>query len=209
MHPKSTPELLPEPENPNPSGLCQCGCGQPTPIATATATARRHVKGFPKPYIPGHKNGPDRTPLEDRFWAKVNKTDGCWLWTGFLGQNGYGRISRGGRYGKDDGAHRISWELHFGPIPDDMWVCHHCDNPACVRPDHLFLGRARDNVADKIRKGRSSMGHRNAGAKLTQEDVESIRHLAAAGVPQVTIAAKFGVSRSTVSAVVLRQRYQW
>ena len=94
-------------------------------------------------------------PAEDRFWAKVDKSGDCWLWTGaiFAG-NGYGQFSPA--HHVNVAAHRFSWELHNGPIPDGLLVCHHCDTPLCVRLDHLFLGTASDNMQDMIRKGRQN-----------------------------------------------------
>lgn len=89
--------------------------------------------------------------LEERFWAKVEKTDGCWLWTAALSTTGYGRIGVGKKMAY---THRLSWEMHNGPIPPGMHICHHCDNPKCVRPDHLFLGTRTDNMRDMWRKGR-------------------------------------------------------
>lgn len=93
-----------------------------------------------------------------RFWEKVRKSDGCWEWTA-------GRL--GGRYGDfmvgvgdHRSAHRYSWELHFGPIPVGMNVCHHCDNPGCVRPDHLFIGTQKDNLRDMQGKGRKAVWRR-------------------------------------------------
>lgn len=94
------------------------------------------------------------TPLAVRFWAKVEKTPTCWEWRGAT-VTGYGHISMGGVLGKIRLAHRISWEMHNGPIPDGLHVCHRCDNPKCVRPDHLFLGTDLDNAQDRDAKGRS------------------------------------------------------
>jgi hypothetical protein len=82
-----------------------------------------------------------------RFWSHVLESPACWIWTGNIGPNGYGRF--GQRY-----AHRLSYEWMRGPIPEGMFVLHHCDNPPCVRPDHLFLGTAADNSHDMVRKGR-------------------------------------------------------
>jgi hypothetical protein len=93
--------------------------------------------------------------VEERFWAKVCKwPGGCWEWKGQIGHGGYGRLFAGGRSRESKPAHRVSWELHYGPIPPDLFVCHHCDNPKCVRPSHLFIGTAADNVHDSMAKGR-------------------------------------------------------
>ncbi|MGJ0510229.1 MAG: HNH endonuclease signature motif containing protein [Methylocystis sp.] len=107
--------------------------------------------------------GPDRRPRrrkptrspEVRFWEKVIRGDGCWEWTAAKSVRGYGTF--GLRKGKMVPAHRMSWELTYGKIPDGLIVCHHCDNPECVRPDHLFLGTYSDNTQDMIRKGRGGI----------------------------------------------------
>ena len=97
------------------------------------------------------------TPLVERFWSKVKKTKTCWLWTGCtfkkLSCNSYGYIGRGGKYGATVLAHRLSYELHYGP-PGKMQVQHKCDNPLCVRPSHLKLGTAQDNSNDMKRRNR-------------------------------------------------------
>src|SRR5258708_5631071 len=110
-----------------------------------------------------------RRPEAERFWEKVRKTQSCWLWTG-AHKNGrwpYGVLGGPG----DDSprlAHRVSWELHHGPIPAGMNVLHKCDNPPCVRPAHLFLGTFADNTADMVKKGRAK-GGRPIGTKLSPE----------------------------------------
>jgi hypothetical protein len=88
---------------------------------------------------------------EARFWKKVNKTSTCWEWTAYKLFNGYGRFSING---KTDYAHRISWQFATGKYPKGKQVLHTCDNPACVKPDHLFLGTLKDNMVDRNKKGR-------------------------------------------------------
>jgi HNH endonuclease len=93
----------------------------------------------------------------DRFWDKVEKTPTCWIWTGGTARFGHG-LRREDKHLRFAVASRFSWELHFGPVPDGLCVLHHCDNPPCVRPDHLFLGTKADNTADMMAKGRHRHG---------------------------------------------------
>lgn len=97
---------------------------------------------------------PRWSPFEPYFWSLVKKTDGCWIWTGGLDGHGYGRVWREGRR---QGSHRVSFQLTNGRIPDGMYVCHHCDNPICVNPGHLFLGTHSDNMRDCTNKGRNKL----------------------------------------------------
>src|SRR5690242_13637610 len=109
-----------------------------------------------------------RTPALQRFWSRVTKTDTCWLWTGFITKDGYGRFR--GNDGRKTLAHRYSWELHVGPIPDGrVLVLHTCDNPPCVNPSHLFLGDDAANCFDRDTKWR--LDH-----KLTEFEIHQIRH---------------------------------
>lgn len=160
--------------------------------------------------LPGRpKEGPrPQAPLADRFWAKVTKGPGCWLWTGCTSRGGYGYLSRGGRGGGNERAHRISWEINYGPIPAGQIVLHRCDTPSCVRPDHLRLGTQADNVADMIEKGRgkpwgpgnqsSQRGETHWKAKLTDEQVAEIRSLRGK-MSQKAIGLRFGISQAHVS----------
>lgn len=114
------------------------------------------------------------TPSQvERFWAKVQKSDGCWTWTGAIHKSrGYGQFGYGGF---NMFAHRASWMINRGVIPADMWVLHHCDNPVCVRPDHLFLGSNQDNYDDRDAKNRVRHGSRHPRAKLTEALVIELR----------------------------------
>ncbi len=99
--------------------------------------------------------------VTDRFWSKVVKTDSCWKWTGCK-KDGYGRINRGARGLGSDYAHRVSWLMHNGAIPEGLCVLHRCDNPECTNPGHLFLGTKKDNSRDMISKKRGA-GHFTSG----------------------------------------------
>jgi len=119
-------------------------------------------------------------PIADRFWAKVDKSiaSGCWEWQSSIRGNGYGafftHLIEEGR--KCYGAHRYSWMLAHGPIPDGLWVLHKCDNRICVNPDHLFLGDRTDNMRDCAQKGRvcttgqSNKTHCKRGHEFTAEN---------------------------------------
>lgn len=102
------------------------------------------------------KRGHKPMPLAERFWPKVHKRDGCWLWTASTDSNGYGQSFIGRLDGRVrlEHAHRVAWRLTFGDIPDGLNVLHRCDVPRCVNPAHLFLGTDRDNIQDAIGKGR-------------------------------------------------------
>lgn len=141
--------------------------------------------------------------VSDRFWSKVNKGDGCWEWTAGKDKKGYGRFHLDG---KMTYAQRTSLSLSGIKVPSDKHVCHHCDNPGCVRPDHLFVGTDADNLRDMAEKGRSTWGEKNPNAKLCENDVLLIRELCKTQT-QDRIARWFGISGPTVSAINTRQRW--
>ena len=137
--------------------------------------------------------------------AKVRGMEDCWEWTGSL-SSGYGQCYFNKKVHR---AHRVSFELHCGPIPHGMHVLHRCDNRKCINPRHLFLGTNSDNVADMIAKGRQRhrgmKGDEHPRSKLSSADVAAIR--AETGVTQVSLAEKYGVCSQQISRIVRRKHW--
>lgn len=139
--------------------------------------------------------------LRERFEAKFQRTDGCWNWLGALGGGkGGGRYGHIRHEGKPVNAHRVSYMLYRGAIPDGMHVLHRCDNPACVNPEHLFLGTHLDNMRDMYSKGRrqAATGLRNGAAKL---DSEGIQRILGSNLPSLKLAPLVGVSASRIRQI--------
>ncbi len=153
---------------------------------------------------------PDRV----KFWRKVKKTRSCWFWTGSVDKDGYGWFFGLGQ----KKAHRASFVLHCRPIPDHKWILHSCDNPGCVRPDHLYVGTPKQNAIDRRDRNPGSYasgdrngmrthpgqvrGAKNPMAKLDEAAVKRIRRLRVRGLTQEAIACKFDVSRKTISSIL-------
>ncbi len=142
-----------------------------------------------------------------RLWSKVEKTDGCWLWTAGRTGDGYGRFwipSVG-----ETAAHRAAWLATGNEIPPGLFVLHRCDNPPCVNPAHLFVGTNTDNMRDMKRKGRGSsrVGERHHLAKLNEEKVIAIRALRASGLLLRELAGRFNVKQRTIKAVCSGQTW--
>ena len=146
--------------------------------------------------------------IENNFWKKVEKTIGCWIWKAGKDLEGYGRF----RVKKHTGqAHRFSYELVHGKIPKGMLVCHSCDNPSCVNPEHLFLGTHKINGKDKAIKGRAArhLGETNPMSKLKREDVLVIKSLYSKGCKQESLALRFNVGQDHISRIVNGKCWNW
>lgn len=196
--------------------LCECGCGQPAPIARKTNNKLGIIKGHPLRFIPTHHNRIQFPSAEDRFWSRTDKTGPipahrpelgpCWLWIGPVSKAGYGQISVAN---KRQYAHRFSYELHQGSLDANMSVCHHCDTPRCVNPNHLFSGTKGENSDDMVSKERQAHGTRNKRAKLNEADIKRIRDLAQVGLNTIQLADMFGVADSTISRILHRRNWKY
>lgn len=166
--------------------------------------------------------------VEERFWSKVNKAGPipehrpelgpCWVWTAYCDKKGYGGFCVG--QSKMKRAHRVSWKMHFGELPvDKPHVLHHCDNPSCVNPSHLWAGTNADNNADMMAKKRGvflrgdqhgarlhpeshAHGSEHHSAKLTEADIPEVRRRRREGEPLSSIARSFGVHECTINDAV-------
>lgn len=176
------------------NNLCKCGCGKYIDIKP-----EHYYEGIPS-FVRGHGQ---RYTLADNiatFWSMVDKTDGCWIWTGGVAcSHGYGAINVGG---KPRLCHRFSYEIHYGSIPEGKFVLHKCDNTMCVKPDHLFLGSHLDNMLDKTLKGRSAV-------KLTPDDVFNILWLVMEGFSDSAIAKLYKVVSESVRSIRIGRRWNW
>ena len=170
---------------------------------------RKFYNGEGKKYCSTMCGGKAKTQdINTRFWSKVKtgNPDECWEWNGHKDKYGYGQIAIKRKMNK---SHRIAWLLNFGDIPEDMCVCHHCDNPSCVNPAHLFLGTYKENAEDKVNKKRQSklFGLSNPACKLNDEQILNIRNLYKTGnFYQRELANIFKVSRSQIGAIVTKKQ---
>lgn len=151
------------------------------------------------------------------FWEYVTPTENpnsCWLWAGYRNRSGYGQVSA---HCKHMLAHRVSWEIHHGPVPDGLFVLHHCDVPSCVNPDHLWLGTHTDNMRDMSKKQRHGStthpecrlrGSDHPVSKLTNKDVRQIRALASTPITISELSRRYGVTRAVIRGIIRREGWK-
>lgn len=151
----------------------------------------------------------DLTPAQfarfTRHFTTEREPGGCWEWKARKMSHGRGGVTIGGR---DYVASRVAYEAFVGPIGEGLRVCHRCDNPGCVRPDHLFLGTAKDNTQDMVAKGRSARGERHGRCRLTAESVVAMRAARAAGARITDLAIQYGMSKPQTSNICNGNRWR-
>jgi hypothetical protein len=187
--------------------LCKCDCGN-TKITLETSLYKQYVKScgcrdFRNKKIHGESNYID---LCKKKIINSIKTDAnnCWIWQKSKHRQGYGNLGIGKKHIL---AHRLSWEVFKGPIPSGIKVCHHCDIPSCVNPDHLFLGTQKENVKDAIEKGkfkdrRSALGEKAGSSKLKEFQVAQIRKQYAEGTSRKELEKKFKVGSTCIQKII-------
>jgi hypothetical protein len=168
--------------------LCICECGHEKEVSASNLTG-----GFSKMCKLCSYQSRKKKSVKVRFLSKIKKTKGCWLWTGFRTPTGYGQL---GINKRPTLAHRISWTIFKGEIPNGMYVCHRCDVRFCVNPHHLFLGTAKDNTQDAFRKGR--LVNPPIQRKLSDGDVLAIR---SSDEKSIVLAEKFNVSIDQIKRI--------
>jgi hypothetical protein len=188
--------------------LCRCICGTEKPVlANSLIVAQSRSCGCKK----GELLRPNLLPEVDRFWGRVEKADGCWLWNGSIHRSGYGLFAP--RHHVQEWAHRYAYKITHGEIAPGLFVCHACDNPRCVRPEHLWLGSHQQNVTDMVQKGRakdwSGLPSRKKG-RITPEIVREMRRRwEEERTPFHKLGEEYGISRTQASNIVHGRSWGW
>ena len=191
-----------------PFGYCYCGCGKQTSISKWADKRRETVKGQPYKFFHGHGR---KIPDIERFWASVSKkeTRECWIWIGSLNNARYGTTRWKSR---PNLAHRVSWEIHYGYIPEGMCILHDCpngDNKRCVNPNHLYLGTMKDNAIDRVTKKQHGIythpEYKNPS--LTWDKIEEIRMLKDS-FTTTQLGKMFNISRISAWGIVTNRHWK-
>lgn len=182
------------------------------------STVKKRKRGGGEKPVPLHPNPVLRNlncsnTIELRFWNKVTKTDGCWTWAGGKSGDGYGFIRCGSKGSPMIKASKLSWMIHNGYslVPKGMLICHSCDNPPCVNPDHLWLGTAQDNMDDKVNKQRHNFHENHGRTVLTKQQVDHVRAIYKGrgnGPTHLSIANSLGVEESTISKITTGKNWR-
>lgn len=182
---------------------CQCDCGNIKNILGGNLTSGSYKSCGCKDSI--HRENYDEE-MKQKLLSSIKDVNGCWEWQGARHRQGYGNFP----YKRSVHlAHRISWKLFKGEIPINMKVCHKCDNPPCVNPDHLFLGYQKDNVNDMFKKQRKDhKGEKHPRVKLTKQQILEIRDLLNRGITQEIICSKYGITNSHVGSIKHRRTWK-
>lgn len=173
---------------------CKCDCGNLRVVISTSLTSGKITSCGYKCSL--------RRPLDKIFIENVEKKESCWVWKGNIAKSGYGRAIK--NY-KPILAHRLSWILHYGEIKEGLFVCHKCDNRACVNPDHLFLGTALDNSRDMVNKNRSRRDEKHPTTRLTKENVLNIRKDFLTMKPK-EVSLKYNIAIRTVYSIANKER---
>lgn len=181
--------------------ICRCECGKEIIVQGS------HLTNGYKKSCGCWRKPPNKPDFVSRFWKFVEKTSTCWNWVGSKCFYGYGQLSI---QGKPKRANRISYEMHKGEIPIHMFVCHSCDNPSCVNPDHLWLGNQKDNMKDMKKKNRQNIckGSGKPQSKLKENDITQIRIKYKNPLSSSELAKFYGVSKQNILDIINRKAWK-